>query len=239
MGNNVDIIIPVHNRWQHTEQTLNSLFANTDRKDFKLYVINDGSDEETTRFLNSYPRLFTLINHVFPIGPGPSRNQVTREITEKHERSTYLYHSDNDVYFKDNWLHTMFAIMSYCSDKRMVSMNKIKVLGGSCHPYLQTNEILPASIGYIHTKDAVSGYSQMMIWETWDEFGPFDETMRNAKEKIMGSEDWAFCQKIIKAGYLVGSVVPEVVIPTGKTNTYGKAATGSETFKEYPGVKVW
>jgi len=62
--------------------------------------------------------------------------------------------------------------------------------------------------------------------------------MRSAKKKIMGSEDWAFCQKIIEDGFQVGSIEPEVVIPCGRTNTYGEKATGHETFKEHYGVII-
>jgi hypothetical protein len=77
-----------------------------------------------------------------------------------------------------------------------------------------------------------------MTWETWDKYGPFSDNNRNEDIKIMGSEDWAFCQEIIKDGFKVGSIEPEVVIACGKTNTYGNPATGSETFKKFEGVKV-
>lgn len=234
----VDIIIPVHNRWKHTKQTLDSLFAHTERSLFKLYVVDDGSDEETALGLREHPERFELIKHVLPIGPGASRNQAARMITEKYGRGEYLYHSDNDVYFTRGWLGSMTAIFDSFEDQRL------KVLGGSCHPYLQTStrlawNIIPPYPYTVGIKDAVSGYSQLMTWETWDKYGPFDESMRGAKEKIMGSEDWAFCQKIVKDGFKVGSIEPEVIIPCGKTNTYGKPATGIETFKDHTGVMVW
>lgn len=231
----VDIVIPVFNRWELTEQTIHSLFENTKLELFNLYVVNDNSDEKTTELLRRlkgiYP--FTLVENEKNIGPAASRNQVCNEVINKStNRSKYLYHSDNDVFFTPRWLEKLVNCFENMS-------SNIKVLGGSCHPYLQTSELLYQSETFeVGKKDAVSGYSQLMTWETWNKYGPFDENQGSQEKKIMGSEDWAFCQRIIKDGFLVGSIEPEVVIPTGKTNTYGDPATGSETFKDVEGVKV-
>lgn len=238
----VDIVIPVHNRPRHTEQTIMSLVDNTPKDLYTLNIINDGSQEETGKLLLALEQraksrgvFVRSLAHVFPMSPGYSRNQMCRDITKEQKRSKYLYHSDNDVYFTPGWLEKLIGVFEHSES------DNVKVLGASCHPYLQSSRRIYCDIhSYaIGIKDAVSGYSQLMTWETWDEFGPFDETMKNAEKKIMGSEDWAFCQKIIKAGYLVGSIEPELVIPCGKTNTYGEPATGSETFKNVPGVLVY
>ena len=61
------------------------------------------------------------------IGPGASRNKVCKWITEKGLRSKYLYHSDNDVYFKKDWLKTIILAMQTIGQQ-------MKVLGGGCHP---------------------------------------------------------------------------------------------------------
>lgn len=237
----VDIVIPVHNRLEHTKQTLESLLKNTDPNLYQLYVIDDLSTDGTREYLQKHDKIVPIFFNDENIGPGPSRNKVCSFITQKELRSEYLYHSDNDVFFTEGWLEKLInAYEDYDKAK-----GNLKLLGGGCHPYLQNNSryestyaanaVFPYSIGM---KDAVSGYSQLMTWETWDKYGPFDESMRGQERKIMGSEDWAFCQKIIKDGFLVGSIEPEVVIATGKTNTYGDLATGSETFKEAEGVKV-
>lgn len=236
----VDIIIPVHNRWEHTKQTLDSLLKNTPKELYKLYIINDKSDQYTTADLFGWFAVHSVeadmeyISNADNIGPGASRNFVCNHITEKGMRGDYLYHSDNDVYFTPGWLEKLTGVYSHLEEKGL------RLLGGSCHPYLQNNSMLYCDVCNtpVGIKDAVSGYSQLMTWETWDKYGPFDETMRNAEKKIMGSEDWAFCQKIVRDGFKVGSIEPEVVIPTGKTNTYGELATGSETFKQVEGVKV-
>lgn len=238
----VNIVMPVHNRWEHTKQSLDSLLENTDPKLCSIWVVDDKSDEENLKNLEDYHHNyhgdhdFRLYRNRDNIGPGASRNFICDAIEKTGNKLQYLYHSDNDVYFKPKWLETLIAVYESCID------DGVKLLGGGCHPYLQNNILLEVFEGSIHCnvgiKDAVSGYSQLMSWDTWKKYGPFDETMRNAEKKIMGSEDWAFCQKIIADGFKVGSIEPEVVIATGKTNTYGEPATGNETFKEVEGVKI-
>jgi glycosyltransferase involved in cell wall biosynthesis len=243
MKKQVDIIIPVHNRPEHTRQTLESLLKNTNPDLYTLYIINDGCDQETNQVINE-----VLMNqnppaigftHQEPVGPAASRNEVCKWITEHGDRSQYLYHSDNDVYFKEGWLETLIRVYEEMDEKGA----NIKLLGGGCHPYLQNNsrfsyDPFKGDVGAVGTKDAVSGYSQLMSWETWDKYGPFEEGQGSQEIKIMGSEDWAFCQRIIKDGFLVGAIEPEMVVHCGKTNTYGTPATGSETFKNLDGVMV-
>lgn len=230
----VDIIIPVHNRPELTKQTIDSLYAHTDKDLFRLYVVDDLSNDETKKVLKELQRtyVFRLFTNDENIGPAASRNEVCEYITLRKKRGGLLYHSDNDVYFKEGWLPVL--IKAYASIER----EGIRLLGGGCHPYLQNNSTVRYIDFTVGIKDAVSGYSQLMTWDTWDKYGPFDEGQGSQKIKIMGSEDWAFCQRIIQDGYKVGSIEPELVIATGKTNTYGQPATGAETFKEVEGIKI-
>lgn len=237
----VDIVIPIHNREEHTRQTLESLVKNTDPGKFNLYLIDDVSNDGTTNYLyrlhHGTDELLSKISGNFfyntvNIGPGASRNYVCSFITKKKLRSKYLYHSDNDVFFSPGWLEKLLE--AYDAFKTVGGV----LLGGGCHPYLQNRFVEVLGGIRIGIKDAVSGYSHLLDWESWDTYGKFDEGTRGLDRKIMGSEDWEYCQRIIKAGYKVGSLEPEVVIATGKTNTYGDPATGHETFKTQEGVMI-
>lgn len=237
MNKQVTIVIPAFNRPELTRQTLESLFQNTNPKLYDLHVVDDGSDAETHKLLIELRRQFsgwTRIRNNEPIGPAASRNMVCSNLLASF-KGKYLYHSDNDVYFKPGWLEKL--IEAY---EALEKTTQIKLLGGGCHPYLQNNTTtkLQNADWQVGIKDAVSGYSQLMTWETWDKYGPFDEGQGSQEIKIMGSEDWALCQRIIKDGFFVASIEPEVVIHCGKTNTYGAPATGSETFKDIEGVLI-
>lgn len=243
----VDITIPVYNRLEHTKQTLQSLFKNTDPEMYNLYVVDDCSTDGTREWLERNSEHFDLFLNKENIGPAATRNFICDWITRYSDKSKYLYLSDNDVYFTEGWLEKLIQAYEEIEMLRGLSdYPEVLLLGGGCHPYLKNNSRIDVKgveyLGQIKfsvgLKDAVSGYSQLMTWDTWDKYGHLDTVGKDQEIKIMGSEDWAMCQRIIKDGYLVGSLEPEVVIATGKTNSYGALATGHETFKEFDGVKV-
>ena len=107
----------------------------------------------------------------------------------------------------------------------------VKIVGGGCHPFLRANnrglENTILGAWTMETRDAVSGYSWMLDWQTWYEFGCLDAVAEGVRQ----SEDYAYCQKIIKAGYEVGSIVPEVIVHTGITDTFGATPPGSELMR--------
>lgn len=236
----VNIIIPVHNRWSHTEQTLKSLFENTNPALCKISVIDDLSSEVDRYALmkmhkeNKGPHQWELYLNETNIGPAASRNKMAASLVYRGEKKKYIYHSDNDVFFVPGWLEKLIEVYN------LLDAFDVKLLGGGCHKYLQNNEqiLIHQTQDIVGIKDAVSGYSQFMSWTIWEKFGPFDEGSKGLEEKIAGSEDWAFCQKLIQAGLKVGSLENEVVYHTGRTNTYGKPATGSETIVNKEGVMV-
>jgi len=224
----INIIIPVYNRPKHTFQTIDSLYQNT--TDFELTVVNDNSDKETSKLLKDLSRKhgFKLIVNKVNIGPGRSRNIAC----ERVDRKDYLYFSDNDVYFKPGWLPQLIHIYE------VVSKDRIGLLGASCHPYLQPYNTFKVNDDYeVYIRDAISGYSHLTTWELWDRFGPFDH--QDGLEKKTGrSDDWAFCQRMRAGGFEVGSVMPELIIPTGLTDSYGDKAIGKETFTNYADIFI-
>lgn len=230
--------MPVYNRPKHTKQTIDSLYKNT-TEEFALVVINDKSDLTTEFYLQELQKKygFTLLHNKTNNGPGYSRNKGCDYISKEGLRGDYLYFSDNDVYFTKGWLGILLEVY------RFVSMKGISLIGGGCHPYLQNNGVMELGETsdnikrYLGLKDAVSGYSHLTSWEMWERFGPF-ETQVGLDKKIGRSDDWKFCNDMKEAGFDVGSVYPEVVIATGKTDSYGNPANGVETFKEISGVNI-
>ena len=233
MEKQVNIVLPVYNRPEHTRQTLDSLLQNTDPKLYNLIVVDDNSDKETRDLLIEYELKykFELFRNPENLGPGGSRNKAHKYLFYHGLRLRYIYQTDNDVYFKKGWLPKL--IETY----KKVHPGGIRLLGASCHPYQQNNSVLMAGGVTVGIKNAVSGYSSLYTWETWDQFGPFD-TQDGLEKKTGRSDDWAFCQKIIQGGFLVGSMEPEMVIPCGKTDTYGDVAVGPETFQDHEGIMI-
>jgi glycosyltransferase involved in cell wall biosynthesis len=237
----IDIIIPVFNRPKHTLQTIKSLHENTPNDQFDLYVIDDASDMETKVLLENLQERynFKLTRYEKNLGQARRRNDIAEQLKATGMRHKYVYQSDNDVYFKPGWLEALVKVYEQVSNKR------VALLGASCHPYLQTNEKIFVNTfadGQIKnftvcTKDAVSGYSHFYSWEIWDRFAPLD-THEGMEKKTGRSEDTKFCFDIVGAGLLVASLEPEMIVPTGKTDSYGDDAVGTETFKNVEGVEV-
>lgn len=228
----VNIIIPIKNRPELAEQTIRSLYENTPRDDFELYVYGDGPDRATYELLFSLRDKyeFDLSVNTKSQGPGWCRNKICEFLKGcASSKARFLYHSDSDVYFLPGWLDALIEAYETFSEK-------IKLFGAGCHPYLHTNQVWQKLVYpdqepvIVHTKDAIPGFTAFMDWETWDKYGPYDE-----HKGISGSEDWKFCQDIVKDGFYVASIWPEKVIHCGKTNSDGKPAIGAELMGEIPG----
>jgi len=104
----VNITMLVKDRPRLTRQAIESLYANTPRELFDLYVRDDGSTEENVVMIRE---ALTYRNAALSLskeskGTGKSRNRVI-EWARNCSPSDLLYLSDNDVYFKPGWLETL------------------------------------------------------------------------------------------------------------------------------------
>jgi len=220
----------VRDRDRLTRQSLESLEANTDKDSYNLTIVDDGSGCVASSFAQARSRLcdnVTLVQFWKPIGIiGYLKNVGSWTSQRYFGKGDWLYFSDNDVYFTKDWLPRLISSLHY---------PWLRCLGGQRHPFHQPNEtfsMLGCPSEKTHLTDAVAGYSQFMTWETWDKYGPFDQHAKG----VCQSEDFAFCQKIIKDGGMVGYVDPPVIYHCGLTNSEGKPAIGSEQFERVPGV---
>jgi|SRR6185369_4068610 len=222
----VNIILLVKDRPRLTEQCLKTLYANTPEDQFNLTIMDDGSAGPTIDVICRYvhPKAnCRLVSFPESIGIVGFLRNVGAAASERYfGRGEYLYFSDNDIYFKHGWLNWMKGMMMFAEPQ-------VKVLGGYRHPFHGVNQRLGwSSWGETETTDAVAGYSMLMRWETFDKYGPFDQHSKG----VCQSEDFAFCQKIIKDGGLVGYCNGPTIINCGVTNSEGKPAIGHEAFKQ-------
>lgn len=222
-----NVCLLVKNRPRLTEQTLLSLYANTPHDQFNLTIVNDGSDTKTVTVLASYvARSNCRIISVSSIGIVGFLRNVGASASERYfGRGEWLCFIDNDIAFMPNWLQKMIYTMRYSAANQIAN---VVVLGGYRHPFHGVNY---ESQVWQET-DAVAGYMHFMRWETWDKYGPYDQHAKG----VCQSEDFAFCQKIIKDGGRVGYIHPPVIANCGITNSEGKPAVGSEQFPRIPGL---
>lgn len=206
-----------------TQQALESLKKNTHPGSYNLTVIDDASEMAVDRhWTGENGTVYRLAESQGIVG---FVRNFSIDIAERHwGRGDILYLSDNDIYFQPNWLEKMIRSFETCEP------HGLRVLGGVRHPYHGIN--LKSDDAPVVITDAVAGYSHLMRWETWDKYGLFDAHTQG----VCQSEDFAFCQKIIKDGGLVGYIEPGVIYNCGLTNSLGQPAVGGEAFPRVEGI---
>jgi glycosyltransferase involved in cell wall biosynthesis len=222
----ITVVMLVRDRLRLTRQALRSLLTNRQdhSADLNIVIVDDASQPATRIWLSDWAPSANvqLIRHEESRGTGWARNIGVAAAREIFGTDSLLYLSDNDVFFMPGWDTALRATHEF--------FGGFKIIGGGCHPYLQASDVSCEVIaGYqMATRDAVSGYSWLLDWSTWDEFGPLDAHALGVRQ----SEDWAMCQKVRKAGYFVGSILPEMVIHTGLTDTFGERPPGWEIMRD-------
>lgn len=210
-----NIVMLTKDRQRLTGQAIQTLYQHTAH--FTLTVVDDGS---RTSPWSAENRGALIVSFGAPIQiVGWLKNTGIQASERYFGRGDWLYLSDNDVAFTPGWLEKMqYTCRTYMP----------LVLGGYQHPFHGTN----FDLHKFHKTDAVAGYSMLMRWSTWDKYGPFDAHAKG----VCQSEDFAFCQKITKAGGDVGYIHPPVLAMCGVTNTEGKPAIGHEHFPRIEGL---
>lgn len=111
----IDIVVPVYNALEDVKLCLQSLARHTDGFKVRVLVVNDGSDEATSQWLQAYcsgNTLFQLIEH--PVNRG-----YTRAVNTGLRASTadYVITQNSDTIVSAGWLKGMVRCMR--SDPRI------------------------------------------------------------------------------------------------------------------------
>ena len=215
----VDVCFITHlnseNRVKLFVQTFESFIQNTNFNLVKSITLVD--DASPIPIISEIPNM-TYIKNEKQSGVGFSKNLAVVQGTAK-----YVYLSDTDVFFTENWLDKL--LKAYQDNK-----DYFKLLGGGIHPYLLPRQG-EDGIG-ITSHDAISGWSWLLERKIWNKYGPLDSHAIGSGQ----SEDWAFSRKLVEDGYKVGCLKNQVISHCGVTNTENKLVLGSELFKRLDGV---
>ena len=236
----VNIVMLTHNREALLTQAVGSLYEHTDRALFNLTLVDDSSQRSPLDYIHElHEGNATTLRIENSKGiTGQARNLGIYWAERYWGRGDWLYLTDNDVYFTPGWLDKIILGLRVGETR-----GTFRVMGGWNHPFLKPNSYHPVSTDglldfTVTSHDAITGASQLMRWATWDQYGPLDAHAVGTGQ----SEDWKFCQDIIKDGGWVGCIQPHVVINCGLTNTEGKPIPGhdevaaelAEWRKQYP-----
>lgn len=215
----LNIVMLVRDRKALTIQAIRSMYKNKVAPNFDLTVVDDASSELVNNWIARTPNVsMHVIRNEVSAGTGAARNQGVLAARARFGDDNLLYLTDNDVFFQPGWDKVLLAAHD--------QFRGFKIIGGGCHPFMQPHDMPYLGVaGTEHrmtSRDAVSGYSWLLDWGTWDTYGPLESNALGVRQ----GEDWSMCQRIRKAGYYVGSVTPEVVLHTGVTDTFGERPPG-------------
>lgn len=222
-----NIVMTVRDRWKLTAQALESLAANTDRSEYNLTLVDDGSEDFRVKKLLAHAaedgaQLLTLTNssHVL----GAVKNLGVRASESKFGQGEWLYLSDNDVWFAPYWLQTL------TQSAELTEPDRFKLWGGQIHPFHHpAQEPLVLGNGKcVQAYDILDGPSWLMRGDTWKELGGLNE---GGAAGVCKGEDVEFCRRIVADCHAygrIGVVKPHVVEHTGITNSDGVDAPGAD-----------
>lgn len=239
----VNICMAVRDRLELTRQCVQSLVNHTNSTLYNLTVVDDGSDRETAEWLlDHFHDVSGLLDHHVlynyePLGVGGAKSLCAYASEIRWGRGDFLYFTDNDMYFEEEWLERM--IVDYESLKvghPRWGGGKPLVLGGYNNPFQAPTDTLGAEFSEYEVRyfDALGGASMMMTWDTWDQFGPFAYNARGVRQ----SEDVDFGNRVRKAGGKLAALWPHVVHDCGKTDTFGVKVPYADAMPEVEGAKV-
>ena len=100
-----DIIVPVHNRFHQSRRLLEGLYRHSDLP-FHIYLIDNGSTDETTDLAKIYTRSITVVRNREDTGWVAGVNQGIR-LSESHN----LVFMNNNVEVSQGWLGSLLAFL--------------------------------------------------------------------------------------------------------------------------------
>lgn len=223
MASRLNIVLLEAGRMRLTSQALVSLATNT-RTPYCLTVVKDGESLGGTIAGSRDPHNEQVLDNPKPGCTGAARNAGIEAARERFGTDGLLYLSDNDVYFQPGWDKALLAAWQMGYDFGF------RIIGGGCHPYHLFNKrasykyVSNGQLYEVQSREAISGYSWLLDWQTFDKYGPLDAFALGVRQ----SEDWTMCRKVVEDKFYVGSVVPEVVVHTGLTDSFGQRPPGWE-----------
>lgn len=197
----VSIIVPLYNGVELTRQCLDSLSANVNPELYELIIVDNASNDETQRLLDSLHASVCIIRNATNLGFARACNQGAWAAS-----TPYLLFLNNDTVVTPGWLE---ALCEACqADVGIVGCRMLYpdgsiqhagielVNGIPDHPYRHQPADSPVA-NMRRDLDMVTGACLLIRRDLFLQLGGFDEVYRN------GVEDVDLCLRVREAGYRV------------------------------------
>ena len=98
----INVIIPVHNRIKYTLQCIKSLKKQTCAKEFKIFLVDDGSTDETIKIINNKFPEVTIFKGDGSLFWGGAVNYGIKNVLRLSKKNDWILLVNNDVEFKSD-----------------------------------------------------------------------------------------------------------------------------------------
>jgi GT2 family glycosyltransferase len=190
----VSIIILTYNNLEITKQCIESILKNTNKTHYEIIVVDNGSTDKTSEYLQSFSSFQLILNkenYGFPKGCNQGY-----EIA----KGNYICLLNNDTIVTENWLERLiyhlnngFDIVGPCSNfvdgKQQVNLeiyNNETELNQIAENFYNKNQYKSESVNWI------IGFCMLIKKEVIEKIGLFDE-----KFGLGNWEDIDFCTRVI------------------------------------------
>jgi glycosyltransferase involved in cell wall biosynthesis len=167
----VSVIVPTYNRASWLEETLRSVVSQT-FKDFELIVIDDGSIDNTSQIMQSFPdaQYFNMEKN-----SGVSR---ARNLGLDHAKGEFICFLDSDDLWDERKLEVQLHWMENNIDSQVCYTNEIWIRNGvRVNPMNKHRKYTGDIFRYCLALCIVSPSSVMLRKELFDKVGNFDESL--------------------------------------------------------------
>jgi MoaA/NifB/PqqE/SkfB family radical SAM enzyme/GT2 family glycosyltransferase len=190
----VSVIIPCFNLGQYIEETVDSVFAQSDQ-DLEIIIVNDGStDEATNRLLAGFSRPRTRVLTTENRGLAAARN-----LAIAHARGRYICALDADDKLHPAFIEKTTAVLDADPSLAFVS-TWLETFGDEQWVWRQDRCDFPALLA-----ECVVLTAAPVRREAIDAVGGYDEHMAAS-----GDEDWDLWISLVEKGFR-GTIIPEVL----------------------------
>jgi glycosyltransferase involved in cell wall biosynthesis len=167
----VSVIVPTYNRASWLEETLRSVVSQT-FKDFELIVVDDGSIDNTSQIMQSFPDA-----QYFSMGKNSGVSKA-RNLGLDYAKGEFICFLDSDDLWDERKLEVQLHWMKNNIDSQVCYTNEIWIRNGvRVNPMNKHRKYTGDIFRYCLALCIVSPSSVMLRKELFDKVGNFDESL--------------------------------------------------------------
>lgn len=201
----IDIHLVSWNRPKMTDLVIKTIHRNTKPENFRLVVLDNGSDPETVEMLQQHHdngRIDELVLWDTNYGLEPARTHLLNECTQ----SEYFVCADNDCLpepmtkehtFDDDWIDKLYRLITWQSDYAAIAC-RYPVMVGTGNIYEQADETDEEIVEFPHP----GGSLRIMRTDLVKQTGGWRKDVGSR-----GTEERYICGKLHELGYKTGFAV--------------------------------